>query len=120
MNKQKSFDHKKKLVRNTAEKVSNAIVQDQHSVKKIHTETKQIESKSEKTTDEKLFELPRLYSSLRLSKKIDEVNSQKPKSTVDSKKDLAIDEKVRFLIIVCIIKQLNIIISGVKESEFFP
>ncbi|XP_019880414.2 uncharacterized protein LOC109608427 [Aethina tumida] len=94
MNKQKSFDHKKKLVRNTAEKVSNAIVQDQHSAKKIHTETKQIESKSEKTTDEKLFELPRLYSSLRLSKKIDEVNSQKPKSTVDSKKDLAIDEKV--------------------------
>lgn len=104
MNKQKKVECKKMLVRNTEKPISKSKVvveESRTSLKKPSTESIVTQKVSDKPIEKRCevsetnLDFPELYSTLRISKKIDDVvRPRKTKSCSDVDKRLAADEKV--------------------------
>ncbi|XP_018567489.1 uncharacterized protein LOC108908065 [Anoplophora glabripennis] len=104
MNKAKKTEYKKILVRNTEKPVSKSkvvIEESKTSLKTACTENIAPQKKPDKPIEKRCevsetnLDLPELYSTLRISKKIDNVvKPRKTKSCSDVDKKLAVDEKV--------------------------
>lgn len=104
MNKPKKTECKKILVRNTEKPISKSkvIIEDSKtSLKKTSTESIAPQKKTDKPIEKRCevsetnLDLPELYSTLQISKKIDNVvKPRKTKSCSDVDQKLTVDEKV--------------------------
>ncbi|CAH0563599.1 unnamed protein product [Brassicogethes aeneus] len=95
MNKGKAVNAKKVLIRNSKQSLPKTKQENEEKTVKIAKSTEKI-SKCEENDD---FELPELYSALKLAKKIEEIGNYKKNKSSFNKNDnkiekLAIDEKV--------------------------